>query len=706
MLLPIFVSCPKGLEYMLADELQSLGLQNIKNNPHGVYGDANLTTIYQIALWSRLANRLHLVLFSGDASRSESLYQTCFQFNWDKVFSADCSFRVNFHGISGQLRNEMYSGQVIKDSIVDYFRNKFGERPNIDKKQAQVEVVAHLKHDKVTVSLDLVGYSLHQRGYRTEQGIAPIKENVAAALLMRSNWNEVHQKDGYFADIMCGSGTIAIEAALMASNTAPGLLRQDQAFSFWKQHDEELWQQIRQQARNEVKTPRIHLFASDENGRMIEMAMANAQRAGMSNYITFQKKSLKQVQNTHLHGLLVINPPYGERIGEQLDLIPLYSQLGQVLHQQFQGWQASVITSDPMLAKAIGLRAFKQYSIYNGALACQLYCFKLDESNVLREIGQETISGPAEMLANRLKKNMTNLKKWSSQHQVECYRVYDADIPEYAFAIDKYADYLVLQEYMPPKSIPEHIAANRRLDVMKVVPQIFGIHQKHMVIKQRRPQKEEQYQKTDDRNARIVVGEGAAKFYVNLHDYLDTGLFLDHRLLRLQFAKLAENLKFLNLFCYTATASVHAALAGATTVNVDMSKTYLQWGMDNFKLNHLSTLKHHFIHSDVLSWLKRPVTEQFDIIYMDTPSFSNSKRMQGTLDIQRDHVYLVQMAMKWLSPNGKLYFSTHLRTFKLDEELLHQFNISNISRNTIDVDFKRDQKIHYCFLIEPKIEQH
>jgi 23S rRNA (guanine2445-N2)-methyltransferase / 23S rRNA (guanine2069-N7)-methyltransferase len=685
---------------MLADELQALGLQNIKNNPHGVFGDASLTTIYQIALWSRLANRLHLVLFSGDASRSESLYQTCYQFDWNSVFSADCSFRVNFHGISSQLRNEMYSGQVVKDAIVDYFRKISGERPNIDKKEAQVEVVAHLKHDKVTVSLDLVGYSLHQRGYRLEQGIAPIKENVAAALLMRSNWNEVHQNGGAFADIMCGSGTIPIEAALMASNTAPGLLRQDQAFPFWKQHDANLWQQLRQQAQSEVKLPSVQLSASDENGHMIEVAKANAKRAGMAEYITFQKKNLKQVQNTCSHGLLVINPPYGERIGDQLDLIPLYSQLGQVFHQQFQGWQASVITSDPMLAKAMGLRAFKQYAIYNGSLPCQLYCIRLDEKNLLRQMGQETISGPAEMLANRLKKNMANLKKWASQHQVECYRVYDADLPEYAFAIDKYADHYVLQEYMPPKSVPDHLAANRRLDVMKVVPQVFGINHKHMVIKQRRPQKEEQYQKTDDRNARITVGEGQAKFYVNLHDYLDTGLFLDHRLLRLQFAKLPEKVKFLNLFCYTATASVHAAMAGATTVNVDMSKTYLQWGMDNFKLNHLGILKHQFIHSDVMTWLKRPITEQFDVIYMDTPSFSNSKRMEGTLDIQRDHVYLIQKAMKWLSPNGKLYFSTHLRTFKLDEELMDEFKISNISRKTIDVDFKRDQKIHQCFLIE------
>lgn len=699
MLYPIFVSCPKGLENLLTDELTALGLQNAKNNPSGVYGDADLATIYQIALWSRIANRLYLVLFTGQAHHSEVLYKTCQQFAWQTVFSGENSLKVVFHGTSGQLRNEMYSGQVVKDAIVDHFRNLSGQRPSIDKKHAQVEIHAHLKHDQVTVSLDLVGYSLHQRGYRTEQGSAPLKENLAAALLWRMNWPMIANSGGDFADLVCGSGTIVIEAAMMAAMMAPGLLRQDQAFCYWIGHQPSLWEKLRQEAKLAQKPCSIHLYGSDEHPRMIEIAKANAKRAGVEQYVTFSVKRLQHVTRLSQTGLLVMNPPYGERLGEQLDLVPLYREMGETLYKEFRGWQVGVLTSDPMLAKAIGLRAHKQYSFYNGALPCQMYCLNLDEQNQLREMKTETLSGPAKMLANRLEKNLSHLKKWANQNKIECFRVYDADLPEYAFAIDKYADYLVVQEYMPPKQIPEHVASARRLDMMMVVPQVFGVAPKKVVVKQRRPQKIEQYQKTDDKKQFITALEGEAKFYLNLHDYLDTGLFLDHRILRLQFSKLAPKTRFLNLFCYTATASVHAALAGAITVNVDMSKTYLSWASENFKLNQLSINHHQFVHSDVMTWLKQAI-EKFDVIYMDTPSFSNSKRMKGTLDIQRDHVGIIKLALLRLAPHGKLYFSTHLRSFKLDESLKDIAKVTNISRKTLDLDFKRDPKIHQCFIIE------
>jgi 23S rRNA (guanine2445-N2)-methyltransferase / 23S rRNA (guanine2069-N7)-methyltransferase len=703
MLYSIFVSCPKGLEYLLLTELESLGLQNTKNNPHGVYGDASLETIYNIALWSRLANRLHLILFSGPAVNAKALYATCKQFNWQQIFKSESSLKIFFHGVSGELRNEMFSGQVIKDAVVDYFREHSGQRPSIDKLTAEVQLHAHLKHDQVTVSLDLVGYSLHQRGYRIDQGMAPIKENVAAALLIRMHWPEISAKGGSFSDLMCGSGTIVIEAAMMAANFAPGLLREEQAFPFWLNHDESLWQHIRIKAKSVQKIIINKFYGSDINRRALDCARANANRAGVEQYISWEQKNVKHCLNSNNFGLLVMNPPYGERLGEQLDLIPLYKDIGETLHKNFQGWQAGIITSDPMLARAIGLRAHKQYAFYNGALPCQLYCFQLEESNQLKDNSGDNLTGPAKMLANRLEKNYQHLKKWANRQDISCYRVYDADLPEYAFAIDKYADHFVLQEYMPPKQIPEPIAARRRLDVMQVAAHVFKTPVKNLIIKQRKPQKEEQYQKNDDKKQYIEVSEGQARFYVNLHDYLDTGLFLDHRLLRLQFAKLTPETQFLNLFCYTGTASVHAALAGAITTNVDMSNTYLNWAKDNFKLNRLSSYQHQFIQADVTAWIRQNQSK-FDVIYMDTPSFSNSKRMEGTLDIQRDHVFLIKQALNSLTPNGKLYFSTHLRTFKLDPEIQNIATVKNLSLQTLDTDFKRDTKIHQCYLIENKLK--
>lgn len=698
MLFPIFVSCPKGLENLLTLELEALGLQNLKNNPQGVYGDATLETIYQITLWSRLANRVHLILYTGQAYNSQVLYQTCQQFPWQTVFSGDKTLKIQFHGTSEQLRNEMYSAQVVKDAIVDHFRNLSGQRPNVDKRDADVQVHAYLKHEQVTLSLDLVGYSLHQRGYRTEQGAAPLKENVAAALLWRMNWPKIVSQGGYFADLMCGSGTIVIEAAMIALRMAPGLLRTDQGFDSWTQHQPALWEKCRQAAREQRRHLDIRLFGNDANRRVLEYAKANARRAGVDAYISWGHQAIKNSKTLHDKGLIVMNPPYGERLGEQMDLIPLYQEMGEALHQYFQGWDVGVLTSDPMLAKALGLRSYKNYSFYNGSIPCQLYCLRLDETNQLRHSGPHKLSEAAQMLSNRLRKNIQNLKKWAERQEIECYRVYDADLPEYAFAIDKYGDFLVLQEYMPPKSIPEHVAATRRLDVMTVVPDVFQVSANKIVIKHRKPQKREQYQKYDDKKERVVGKEGFAKFYLNLHDYLDTGLFLDHRILRLEFAHLKPQTRFLNLFCYTGTASVHAALSGATTTNVDLSNTYLTWAMDNFRLNNLTVAKHHFIQSDVMAWLKA-AQAYYDVIYMDAPSFSNSKRMQGTLDIQRDHVAMIRFAMRRLAPGGQLYFSTHLRTFKMDEAVYEFASVQDISKKTIDIDFKRDMKIHQCYLL-------
>ena len=695
----IFVSCSKGLEYLLMHELESFGLQNLKNSPHGIYGDADLTCLYQIALWSRLANRLHLILIKGSASDSKALYDTCKNYPWHEVFDGERSLKVTFHGTSDELRNEMYSGQVVKDAIVDYFRDHAGDRPDVDKRNAQVHFHAYLKYDQVTISLDLVGYSLHQRGYRLDQGLAPIKENIAAALLLRMNWPEIAAKGGYFSDLVCGSGTIVIEAAMMAANMAPGLLRTDQAFASWLGHNPKLWLALREEARSKKQDLSIQLYGSDKSQKALNSARENVERAEVGRWVTLQHLPFNQAKKKHGYGLLVMNPPYGQRIGEQLDLIPLYKELGQTLSSEFLNWQAGVITSDPMLAKSIGLRAHKQYAIFNGAIPCHLYCFNLDEHNRLKSGHDQPFADGAQMFANRLTKNLQHLKKWAARNGIECYRMYDADLPEYAFAIDQYGDYVVLQEYMPPKQIPEHVAANRRLDALQVVLKLLNLSSQQLIVKQRRPQKEIQYQKHDDKKQLIQVREGGAQFYLNLHDYLDTGLFLDHRLLRLEFAKLKPNTRFLNLFCYTATASVHAALAGALTVNVDMSKTYLAWANENFKLNGLSRSRHQLIQDDVMVWIKSN-QQKFDVIYMDAPSFSNSKRMEGTLDIQRDHVFLIKAAIKSLAAHGKLYFSTHLRTFKLDPAVHQLAKVIDLHSQTIDLDFKRDPKIHQFYLLE------
>ncbi len=699
MIFPLFVSCPKGLEYLLEDEVKALGLLVTRVSPQGVYGDADMAVIYQLCLWSRLANRVQLILFSGEAYNQQALYQLCRQYPWQTVFAVDKTLAIEFHGSSTQIRNTMFGAQVVKDGIVDYFKELLGERPSIDREGSQIRLHAYLKNDHLTVSLDLTGYSLHQRGYRMEAGPAPIKENVAAAMLIRAKWPQLAIDGFAFQDPFCGAGTLVIEAAMMAAHIAPGLIRDDQSLHHWVQHQPTLWDKLRIQALEQVTPLTMKLQGSDNDTQLIEVARANAERAGVALLVEFNSTSLENCRPTAEKGLVVCNPPYGERLGDETQLIPLYQQLGEVLHQHYQGWQAGVLTSNPMLAKAMGLRSNKQYTLYNGALECKIYCIALDDTNQLKNEKQVNLSPAAQMLLNRLQKNHSHLQKWAVRNQINCYRVYDADLPEYAYAIDIYNDHVVLQEYTAPSSIPAHKVERRSLEVHQVVPVALGVAAENVVIKKRKQQKgTSQYQKVDQMGRTLVVKEGAAQFNVNLYDYLDTGLFLDHRLLRLRFAQLPPDTRFLNCFCYTATASVHAALTGAVTTNVDLSNTYLHWAQDNFRINQINLSRHQFIQADCLVWLKA-CKERFDVIFLDPPSFSNSKRMTEVLDIQRDHESLIKAAMRLLYPGGTLYFSTNLRHFKLADEIKAQFTAEDISAETIDVDFKRNKRIHQCFTI-------
>lgn len=700
MKMSLFVSCPKGLEYLLEEEVKALGLNVTRVSPQGVYGEASLAVIYLLCLWSRLANRVQVILFSGQARNEQMIYALCHQFPWQTLFSSDKTFAIQFHGLSTSIRNAMFGAQVVKDAVVDHFRKLDGSRPSIDRENPQIVLHAHLKQDELTVSFDVAGYSLHQRGYRTQAGAAPIKENIAAAMLVRARWPQYAEEGFALHDPFCGSGTIVIEAAMMAAHIAPGLLRDDQSLHHWVQHQPSLWEKLRAQALQEVKPVAHKLHGTDQDPVQITMAIANAARAGVGGLVAFTAQPLAECTPPHEKGLLICNPPYGERLGNVISLVPHYQALGQIVHAHYQGWQAAILTSTPLLAKATGLRSTKQYTLYNGAIECKLYCMTINASNQLKRGSANGLSDHAQMFANRLEKNAKHLQKWAKRNQISCYRVYDADLPEYAYAIDRYNDHVVLQEYAPPASIPEHKAEKRRLDVLQVVPQILGVSPDNLIVKQRKQQKgTNQYHKMNETRHAMVVNEGAALFKVNLHDYLDTGLFLDHRPLRMRFNTLSKGTRFLNCFCYTGTASVHAALAGALTTNVDLSNTYLKWAEDNFRLNHIDMRRHQFIHDDCLAWLER-TRDRFDVIFLDPPSFSNSKRMTETLDIQRDQETLIELAMGVLATGGKLYFSTNRRHFKLSPNLLETYSIKDMTEESIDDDFKQNHRIHHCFLIQ------
>ena len=703
--------CAKGLESLLAEEIKQLGGVIERETHLGVYWLGSLEVAYRVCLWSRLAGRVLLPLQDSQVDSVEDMYQTAQTVDWPMLFSTSSSFRIDFHGRSSFINNTQFGAQKIKDAIVDIFRDETGSRPSVDK-QGDIRIEAQLRKGRLQLYLNISGDSLHRRGYRLQPGKAPLKETLAAALLMRSRWPEKMAKGEHLLDPMCGSGTLVIEAAMMAADVAPGLSRPQWGFERWLGHNHKLWLSLVEEARQRrfdgIRNCTNRFYGSDLDAEQLNACRKNLERAGVESLVHLERRSVEDIRVQHNvekeGGLILVNPPYGERLSELPQLAPLYQKLHDAA-MKLHRWSLFVFTSNLDLAKAVRRPLAKYYKFYNGKIEARLLCFDgLDEP--LASEPNTAVRGPVEAFANRLKKNIKNLSKWSKREQVSCYRLYDADIPEYAVAIDRYQDCLHVQEYVPPKSIDAKVAERRLLDVLAVLPEITEIPNENIILKRREKQSgSKQYEKQrTTTDARFDVQEGDASVWVNLRDYLDTGLFLDHRPTRLDIAKKCRELvrpRFLNLFCYTATASVHAAKSGAICTSVDMSRTYLNWGQDNFTLNKLDINQHQFIQADVIKWLAGE-NNQYDIIFMDPPSFSNSKRMEDVLDIQRDHQALIDQAMTRLTPNGLLIFSTNLRKFKLDEQLRENYKVDYRDERSIPFDFKRRSNIHQCFYIKNK----
>lgn len=700
-------TCAKGLESLLADEIKNLGGEVERETHLGVIWHGDLTLAYRFCLWSRLANRLLLPLHESQVDNIDEMYQAAHSVDWPTVFALKSTFRIDFHGVTSFLNNTQFGAQKIKDAIVDRFREATGLRPTVDK-QGAVRIEAQLRKGKLALYFNFSGESLHRRGYRLQPGKAPLKETLAAALLIRAGWPALAKAGKHLVDPMCGSGTLLMEAGMMAADMAPGLNRPLWGFEAWLGHQPSLWlaeveaARVRRAAGVSALSSRFYGFDIDQD--QLHAATSNLSRSALAGRFHFERRDVKDLrvsQEVIEHGgLMICNPPYGERLSELPQLAPLYQELHDAA-MKLPDWPLAVFTGNLDLAKSIRRPLHKQYNLMNGKIAAKLLVFDAaDERSILPQASK--IRGPVEAFANRLSKNLKQLRKWAAREQIYCYRLYDADLPEYAVAIDQYEDWLHVQEYVPPKSIDEHKAERRLLDILAVLPEVTGISSERIILKRRERQSgKKQYEKQDVQQDYLTVREGAVNLQVNLTDYLDTGLFLDHRPTRLEIAKLAANKRFLNLFCYTGTASVHAGVAGAKCTSVDMSRTYLNWARDNFRLNHLTLDEHQFLQEDCVAWLKEANTN-YDVIFMDPPTFSNSKRMEGVLDIQRDHVELITQAMRLLKKNGVLIFSNNLRNFELDQEALKHFAIEDRSAKSIPLDYARRQNIHHCFYIRQK----
>ena len=705
-----------GIEVLLVDEIKNLGAEQVTQKPEGVYFIASLDLGYKISLWTRLATRVMLKLGEGEAQNKDELFKTASTINWLEHFNSDTTFAIDFVGYSEEIRNSQFGGLTIKDAIVDQFREQGFERPNVDKKSPQISFQARLLKDNVSLYLDFSGRGLFQRGYREHSGAAPLKENLAAALIIRSGWLSDTTKP--LVDPMCGSGTILIEAVAMATKQAPSINRSTWGFDYWLKHDDDLWQNQLQQAvessansLEQANISSLKVFGVDLDSRVLKTAQQNARNANLQRFIEFKCQNTNDMNNVYgssnspQAGTVLFNPPYGERIGELPELVENFVLFGQKLKAQFMNWRIAILTANIDLLTMLKLSSFKRYKFKNGPLDCQLALYNVDEKQLEKDAvnPQSSFAEQDSAFANRLKKNRKTLKGWLKSSQIECYRLYDADIPEYNVAIDIYGDYLVIQEYAPPKTIDSDKATKRLQEVIYWAPKVLAVPTDKVVLKTRAKQKgNNQYQRVDKSKQSLTINEHGALFKINLWDYLDTGLFLDHRKTRQIIAKKAKNKSLLNLFAYTGSVSLQAALHGASSITtVDMSNTYLNWAQDNFALNKLNGHKYQFVQADCLDWLKKN-TNKFDLIFIDPPTFSNSKRMEDSFDVQRDHISLIADALKSLNEDGEIFFTNNKRNFKMDFDAIEKLGLQakNMSDITRDKDFARNKHIHNSWSVK------
>ncbi len=712
-----FATTPKGQESLLAAELSALGATGVKETRAGVNFSGPLSVAYRACLWSRLASRILLPVQHVAAPTPEALYQGVRDISWEEHLGPDDSLTVDFATVQSQISHSHYGALKVKDAIVDRFRDISGRRPSVAREQPTVRINVYLYRDQATVYLDLSGDSLHRRRYRVQSVTAPLKENTAAAMLLRAGWPEVAQAGGTLLDPMCGSGTLLIEGALIAADIAPGLLRDHFGFLGWRGHDAAIWAGLiaeAQQRRAAGLQQLTTLYGYDADPRAVQAARQNAAAAQLAEHIVIAQTSLRDLSAPPADrpGLLAVNPPYGERLGETEALKPLYAELGAKLKEHFSGWRAAVLTADPELGKNMGIRARKRYTLYNGALECKLLCFEVvpEWFVTARAVEDEAPLSPgAEMLANRLRKNLKTLGRWAEKEDITCYRLYDADLPEYAVAIDLYRGeklWVHVQEYAPPASIDPKKAEARLRDALRAIPVALEIPREQLYFKIRQRQKgSAQYQASEESGEFHEVREGPCRLLVNLGAYLDTGLFLDHRPVRALIRELARGKEFLNLFAYTGSASVHAAAGGASgTTTVDMSRTYLEWARRNMALNGFTGPQHRYLQADCVSWLNEQsalkIPPRYGLIFLDPPTFSNSKRMEDNFDVQRDHVAFIRHAAALLAPRGMLLFSTNNRRFKLDHEALADLQLEDLSRALLPQDFARNPRIHQVWRIQ------
>lgn len=703
-------TCAGGLEELLAGEVPDFGGEMTEIAPGAVSFKGTIETAYRACLWSRFAHRVLKPVSFFEAPDEDSLYRHASHLDWPSYFGRDKTFAVVCKATRSPISNTHFAALRVKDSVADNFMERFGLRPDVDTANPDVTIHLYLEQERAAVSIDLAGGSLHRRGYRREGDQAPMKETLAAAVVHLSGWPYKDREPPPFMDPMCGSGTLLIEAAMMFGGIAPGLSRKRFGFHGWSGHEETLWGKVREEASDKaaraesLRWPQI--VGYDAAKHAVAAALRNIERAGLRGFVHVERKELAFLARPPSRagdraGFVVSNPPYGRRLGSW-DTVPyLYSCLSGKIRKELPGWKAAFLTEGESAAGGFSLDPEREYRLFNGPVPCRLTVFKPAKNPELRRIRPADMvsSGPpVGDFSGRIRKNLRRLSRWVDREGITCYRIYDADIPEFNVAVDVYEGRILVQEYAPPREIDPAKAAERLGSVVRDLAGIFAVDEKTMTVRVRSRQRgASQYQKLGREGRLMEVREDDCRFLVNLTDYLDTGLFLESRSTRKLIRRWAEGTKYLNLYGYTGTATVHAAMGGARQATlVDISPVYLNWAGCNLSLNGLAEENHRLIQADCLDWL-RTCRDHFDLIYIHPPTFSNSRRTGTTFDLRRQHATLIHLAMRRLAPGGKVIFGTSATRFSLDTSSLGGFLIRDISATTLPPDFARSAGRHRCW---------
>ncbi|HEX7377932.1 MAG TPA: bifunctional 23S rRNA (guanine(2069)-N(7))-methyltransferase RlmK/23S rRNA (guanine(2445)-N(2))-methyltransferase RlmL [Pirellulales bacterium] len=754
-----------GLEAVVARELKALGYETKIRQTGRIAFAGDEAAVCRANLWLRTADRVLVQVGAFEATDFGQLFDRTFALPWESWIGRDDAFPVNGRSVKSQLSSVPACQKIVKKAIVEKLKQAHRTHTLPETGTAYTVEVALLEN-QATLTLDTSGAGLNKRGYRRLAAEAQLKETMAAALVQLSFW----KPDRPLIDPFCGSGTIAIEAALIGRNLAPGLKRTFAAEA-WPRIGPRFWTDARAEARDLARAELpIKIIGTDIDGSVLSLARYHAVQADVADDVHFQQRGFSDLSSKRQYGCIICNPPYGERMGDSAELQELYVSLPLVL-RRLPTWSHYILTAFPEFESLVGRAADRRRKLYNGRIECTYFQFHGPRPHAgferAREEGEvvvhadpaspndketrgqgdkekEVLSGnaplplvplspcllvaeaavpapkrrtssitpafgglnakaheQAELFARRLTARARHLRRWPAKRGITCYRLYDRDVPEIPLVVDRYEECLHLAEYDRPhdRSPAEHADW---LDLMaRTAAETLQVPKNQVFMKRRNRQRgTDQYERFAEQGRTFVVQEGGLRFRVNLSDYLDTGLFLDHRVTRSLVREDAAGKRFLNLFGYTGSFTVYAAAGGAqSTTTVDLSNTYLEWGQDNLRLNKLAAAKHRFVRDDAGGFLKhhRPGAA-YDLAVVDPPTFSNSKKTDDIWDIQRDHVELLNRVIALMSPSGVIYFSTNSRRFKLDEPALAGVGIHEISRQTVPEDF-RNRRIHRCWRI-------